>query len=59
MIKTDLDEDTDGHVSVIEAALGAIEYDQSSYIVADWIKQHGDDFARACLDGYTVDDDSE
>ena len=50
--ETDLEDST-----VVEAALGAIEYDQASYIEADWIQQHGDTFARAWLDGYQVEAD--
>lgn len=41
-------------INVSSAILGAVDYDQSNYIVADWIKEHGDDFARAWLDGYEV-----
>lgn len=50
--ETDLED-----ITVVEAALGAIEYDQASYIEADWIRQHGDTFARAWLDGYQVEAD--
>lgn len=45
------------NITAVEAALGAIEYDQASYIEADWIQQHGDTFARAWLDGYQVEED--
>ena len=44
-------------INVSSAILGAVDYDQSNYIVADWIKEHGDDFARAWLDGYEVEDE--
>lgn len=40
--------------NVIKSALGAIDYDQSNYIVADWIIKNGDDFARAWRYGYQV-----
>ena len=43
------------NITVVEAALGAIEYDQASHIEAEWIQQHGDEFARAWLDGYQVE----
>lgn len=43
--------------SVINAAIGAVEYDQSSYEVAGWIRGRGNLFARAWLDGYQVEAD--
>ena len=48
--ETDLED-----ITAVEAALGAIEYDQASHIEAEWIQQHGDEFARAWLDGYQVE----
>lgn len=45
-------------INVSSAILGAVDYDQSNYIVADWIKEHGDDFARAWLDGYIIEEES-
>ena len=50
--ETDLED-----ITAVEAALGAIEYDQASHIEAEWIQQHGDEFARAWLDGYQVEED--
>lgn len=41
--------------SVINAAIGAVEYDQSSYEVAGWIRGRGNLFARAWLNGYQVE----
>ncbi|WP_304057807.1 DUF1642 domain-containing protein [Levilactobacillus namurensis] len=41
--------------SVINAAIGAVEYDQSNYEVAGWIRGRGNLFARAWLDGYQVE----
>lgn len=43
--------------SVINAAIGAVEYDQSNYEVAGWIRGRGNLFARAWLDGYQVEED--
>lgn len=48
--ETDLD-----IISVATAVLGAIEYDQSSREVSEWITNFGDEFARAYLDGYVVE----
>ncbi|MCT3574148.1 DUF1642 domain-containing protein [Levilactobacillus brevis] len=48
--ETDLED-----INAVEAASGAIEYDQASHIEAEWIQQHGDEFARAWLDGYQVE----
>ena len=39
-------------INVSSVILGAVDYDQSNYIVADWIKEHGDDFARTWLDDW-------
>lgn len=43
-------------INVSSAILGAVDCDQSNYIVADWIKEHGDEFARAWLDSYEVEE---
>lgn len=43
--------------SVINAAIGAVEYDQSNYEIAGWIRGRGNLFARAWLDGYQVEED--
>ena len=50
--ETDMD-----NPSVVHATLGAIDFDQSNYKVADWIEANGDMFARAWLDGYQVEVD--
>lgn len=42
-------------VNVVRATLAAVDYDQSNWLVVDWIQKHGDTFARAWLDGYQIE----
>lgn len=41
---------------VINASIGAIEYGWGSVKLTTWIEENGDTFARAWLDGYTVEE---
>lgn len=41
---------------VIQASIGAIEYIWGSVELSNWIDENGDTFARAWLDGYTVEE---
>lgn len=41
---------------VIQAGIDAIEYSEGSIELTTWIEGNGDDFARAWLDGYVLED---
>jgi len=41
---------------VINASIGAIDYGWGSVKLTTWIEENGDTFARAWLDGYTVEE---
>lgn len=43
-------------VNIVRATLAAVDYEQANWIVVDWLQKHGDDFARAWLDGYQVEE---
>lgn len=47
--------DIGDNVNLTDAIMGALEYDQTSSVVEDYIKDHGDEFAKAYLLGYTTD----
>jgi len=41
---------------VVTASIGALEYGWGEIELINWIDENGDTFARAWLDGYTVED---
>ncbi|WP_426291053.1 DUF1642 domain-containing protein [Lactiplantibacillus plantarum] len=45
------------NTDVIQAGIDAIEYSKGSIELTTWIEENGDTFARAWLDGYTVEED--
>lgn len=53
--ETDLDQ---GEINIYGAIYGALEWDQASCKESDWIQAHSDEFARAWLDGYEIDNKS-
>lgn len=42
---------------VVTASIGALEYGWGEIELINWIDENGDTFARAWLDGYTVEED--
>ncbi|MCH4172587.1 MAG: DUF1642 domain-containing protein [Lactobacillus sp.] len=53
--ETDLDEP----VNVWGAMEGAAYFDQSDSTVTNWFSTHGNEFARAWLDGYRIEEDKD
>lgn len=49
------DNDIGDNVNLTDAIMGALEYDQTGPVVEDYIRDHGDEFAKAYLLGYTTD----